>query len=172
MKRWLVVLFLAALLPAFVSCRRGDGRAARPVRSVGIEAVEGIDLHGLAGADLTLLVRNGSRMRLALYDADLELCLNDTPVAGMRLAQEVFVPRRSVQRVVLRWDFRLDDPLTLYALSRRLGRGEAAGVTVNLRAAGRSGPAPVHIRRDGVPLSDFLRIFGIDTDELKNYLNE
>lgn len=169
MKGRLAVLLCAALALCFVSCRRAAERSGRDIR---VEAVEDIVLHGLAGADLTLLVRNGSRVGISLREAELDLCLEGRPVAGMRLGDEVFVPRRSVQRIVLRWEFRLDDPLALYALSRRLGRGETTGVTVNLRAVGRGGPAAINIRRDGVPLSDFLRIFGVKPDELRNYLNE
>ncbi len=81
------------------------------------------------------------------------------------------MPRRTTQSVTTRWKFRIDNPLALYALSRKLRQDDFTEVEVGFRIRGRGGPAAVNIREERMPLPDFLRIFGADTADLKTYLN-
>lgn len=170
-KRLSTLLFTAfALLFAlsFSSCRRAVEKARRNIR---IEGVERIDRHALSGIDLTVRVQNGSRYKLVLHEAAVDIWYAGSLVGGVRLREGVEVPRHTTQSVTTRWKLRVDDPLALYALSRKLRRGDFSEIEVGFHVKGRGGPAAVNIREDRMPLSDFLRIFGADTDDLKTYLD-
>lgn len=161
-----LVVLLSAL--GFSSCRRAAETARRNIR---IEAVERIDRHALSGMDLTLRVRNASRYKLLLREAALDVWYAGSCVGSVQLREGVEVPRRTTQSVTMRWKFRIDDPFALYALSRKLRKDDLSGVEVGFRVKGRGGPAAVNIREERMPLSDFLRIFGIGIDDVKTYLN-
>lgn len=162
-----VVVLLSALgLP---SCRRAAEKARRNIR---IEAVEQIDRHALSGMDLTVRVHNGSRYKLLLSQAELEVWYAGSCIGSVQLREGVAIPRRTTQSVTLRWKFRIDDPFGLYALARKLRRDDLSQVEVGFRVKGRGGPAAVNIRKERMPLSDFLRIFGIGIDDIKTYMNE
>lgn len=150
------------------SCRGAVEKARRNIR---IEAVEEVVPHALSGVDLTVRVHNGSRYRLLLREASVEVWFADARVGRILLREGVEVPRRTTRSVTTRWKFRIDDPLALYALSRKWRKEELADVEVGFSIKGRGGPAPINIRAERMPLSDFLRNFGLDVDDLKSFMN-
>lgn len=164
----LFALFALFFALSISSCRRAVEKARRNIQ---IEAVEQVDRHALSGMDVTVRVRNDSRYKLKLREAVLQLWYAGSRVGSVQLREGIEVPRRTTQNVVTRWKFRIEDPLALYALSRKLRRDDLSDIEVGFRIEGRGGPAAVNIRRERMPLTDFLCIFGAEIDELKTYLN-
>lgn len=164
---WVGVLLAGVLCGAMTSCRRAVERAGERIR---VEGIDRIQLHGLSGADLTLRVRNDNRFGIQLQEASLELWYGGAYVGTISLREGAEVPRRSLGLVVTRWRFRVADPLALYALSRRVAGCRPDGIEVSFRVKGRGGPASVNIREERMPLSDFLRIFGLTCEKLNQYL--
>ena len=162
------MLLAVVLCGAMTSCRRAAERAGDRIR---IESVEQVRLHGLSGADLTLRIRNDNRFGIQLREAGLDLWYADAYVGSISLREGVEVPRRSVESVVTRWRFRVEDPLALYALSRRVTRCQPEEIEVSFRLKGHGGAAAVHIREERMPLSEFLRIFGLTCEQLNQYLD-
>lgn len=162
----LTLLAAVSLLP---SCRSAVEKTAAKIR---IEAVEQIDRHALSGVDLTLRVNNGSGYKLVLRDASLTLWFAGACVGDVTLREGVEVPRRTTQSVMTRWRLRINDPIALFALSSRLGAGDLSQVCVSYEVHGRGGPAKVNISQEMIPLSDFLRIFGLTIEEVKTYFSE
>lgn len=162
----LIALLLAATLPT-VSCRRAVERAREKIR---IEAVEPVRRMGFSGAELIVLVENGTRYRLSLREARFDLFYAGRRVVTFLLHGEVEVPRRTTERVVTRWKMNVSDPLAYLALSGRLRAGDISRVAVSCEIVGRGGPARVNISHEMMPLSDFLNIFGLKFQDLKNYL--
>lgn len=161
---WLVALVALALLPG---CRRAAEKASRKIR---IEAVEAVERHALSGIDLTLRVQNGTRYKLVLREASLGLWYNGTKAGEVILRGAVEMPRRTTASIETRWKFRIEDPVALYLIVRRIRAGDVASVGVSYEAKGRGGPARMHISQPMMPLSDFLRTFGLTMDELQTYL--
>ena len=119
-KRLLLLgLLLAATLP-LGSCSRAVERARERIR---LEAVESVRRLGFSGAEAVVRVRNGSRSRLVLREADLEFFLGGRPVLSARLHRQVEVPRRTTERVVTRWRLQILDPMALPVLTGRLRAG-------------------------------------------------
>ena len=167
MKRNLLLLCLlcAALLSG--SCRRAAERAAQKIR---IEAVESITPKGLTSAEAVLRIANGTRYKLLLQEAQFTLCYQSSRVLTLRLYDGFEVPKRSVASVPTRWRIRIEDPLALLLVGRDVRAGEAANLFVSYTLAGRGGPASGNRTEEMVPLSDFLRTFGVTLEEIKNYL--
>ena len=125
---------------------------------------------GFSGAEAVVRVRNDSRSRLVLREADLEFFLGGRPVLSARLHRQVEVPRRTTERVVTRWRLQILDPMALPVLTGRLRAGEIGQVAVSCRIRGRGGPVRVNISQEMMPLSDFLNIFGLTLQDVQNYL--
>lgn len=167
LKRILLIgLLLAATLP-MASCRRAAEKAREKIR---IEAVESVQRMGFSGAEAVVHVKNGTRYRLALQEARFDIFYSDRRVVTFRLHEAVEVPRRTTGRVVTRWKMSVPDPLAYLALSGRLRAGDISRVAVSCEIVGRGGPARVNISHEMMPLSDFLNIFGLKFQDLKNYL--
>ena len=77
------------------------------------------------------------------------------------------LPRRSEASLGTRWRLQASDPLTLLLVGRRLQSGQTAEATVTWHARGRYGLASANLSQERVPLSDFLRNFGLSVDDLK-----
>ena len=166
-KRLLLLgLLLAATLP-LGSCGRAVERARERIR---LEAVESVRRLGFSGAEAVVRVRNDSRSRLVLSEADLEFFLGGRPVLSARLPRPVEVPPPPPQRVVTRWRLPILHPLALPRLTRRLRAGELGPGAVSCRLRGRRGPVRVNISQEMMPLSDFLNIFGLTLQDVQNYL--
>lgn len=166
-RRIFAFLLCIVLCAGTTSCRR---RAERIREKIRIEAVERAGLRGLTGLEVVLRVRNDTGCKLRLDEASFDLYLGTSFVAGIVLTEPVGVGRHMAESVATQWRLRISDPLAAYALVRRIGRGDLAAVTVSYAAVGRGGPMTVNILREKVPLSEFLNTFGVDSDELKNYI--
>ena len=162
------IILLLLLCAGMTSCRRAVEKARERIR---IEAVERAESHGLTGLDLVLRVRNDTGYKLRLEHAALDLFCGAARVAAVELREPVEVPRRTTDSYVTGWRVRVSDPFALYALLRRIRQGDLAELTVSYAVEGRGGLASVNISREKVPLSEFLNTFGLDSQDLKNYLN-
>ena len=148
-------LWCAALLLVAVAASSCSGAVERVRRNIRFEGVESVALHGLSGVDLTLRAVNDT-------GRTLRRCL-----ASARLVDEVVLPRRSEASLGTRWRLQASDPLTLLLVGRRLQSGQTAEATVTWHARGRYGLASANLSQERVPLSDFLRNFGLSVDDLK-----
>lgn len=159
------LIVLMALSAA--SCRKAVERARENIRFEGIERIE---RQGLTGAEAVLRVRNDTGHKLVLDDARLDLFYGDSRAVSIRLRERVEVEKHTAGSVATQWQLKISDPLALYVLVRKVQAGDVAQVHVSYGAEGRGGPVPVKISRDGVPLSEFLNIFGLTMQDVKNYL--
>lgn len=167
MKKYLLILLLAAAVLPMSSCRRAVEKARRNIR---FEAVERVTRQGLTGAEVVVRVTNDTGYKLVLDDARIDIFYDGGRVGTILLREGVEVPRRTSGSVTTRWQLKISDPLALYVLAKKVRAGDISQVTVSYAVEGRGGPAPVKISREGVPLSEFLNIFGITLQDVKNYL--
>lgn len=163
------LLLLLVFCGGMTSCRRTVEKAREKIR---VEEVERIELHGLAGLDIVLRVRNDSGYKLSVEHASLDVFYGTTYVAGVMLREPVEVLRRTTESVTTRWRLRISDPLAAYALVGRIRRDDISAIAVSFAVEGRGGPAPVNISRERMPLSEFLNTFDLDSKQLKNYFQE
>lgn len=166
-------LLLWALLSAAVlplgSCRRAVEKARRNIR---IEAVEKVERRGLSGAEAVVRVVNDTGYKLVLEQAQLDIFYAGNLVTSIQLRGRVEVPRRTTGSFSTLWRLRTPDPMALYVLKKKVQQGEIAQVGVSFSVEGRGGPAPVKISQEMMPLSEFLNIFGLSLQDVKNYLEE
>lgn len=167
MRRVLLLSVMSALALMCGSCRKAVERAREKIR---IEAVESVGQRGLTGIDATVRVANGTRHRLLLESARLDLYYDGTRAGSVMLCDAVEVPKRTTASVRTQWRVRIADPLASYALARRVRRGDLSPVRVSYAIDGRGGPVPVHVAEEMVPLSQFLSNFGLTVEDLKNWL--
>ena len=142
------------------------GAAGRPRRNIRFEGVESVEVHGLSSLELSLRATNDTRRNLRLREADFGLYWGGNCVARVVLMEEVTLPRRTTGCIATRWRVRVDDPLTFYVAARRIGRGDVDRATVSWHVRGRYGVASANLSQEKVPLSDFLRNFGLSVDDL------
>lgn len=159
------VLFAAAL--SATSCRKAVEKARRNIRFEGIEKIE---RQGLTGAELVLRVRNDTGHKLVLDEARMDVFYGDSRAAVLLLRERAEVERHATQSVTTRWQLKIADPLALYALVRKADAGDLSQVRVSYAVSGRGGPVPVNISREMVPLSEFLNIFGLTSQDVIDYL--
>lgn len=158
MLRRLHILVLLAAVASFGGCGR------YPVREVRIEAEESA-VYGTAGADVTLRVANQGGRALLFGGAELRLAYKGGEVLRATLRDTVAAAPRSERTVRTRWRLRVPDRAALYAVQRKLQRAETQGMTVafvlEVRVDGR-------MKKIGrrMPLSDFLNIFGLRSEDL------
>lgn len=169
MKKLLYILLLSAVALSLGSCRRAVEKARRNIR---VEAVEKIERQGLTGAEVVLRVRNDTGYKLVLDNARLDIYYGRSRVGDISLREGVEVARHTAGSVSTLWRIRISDPLALYVLAKKIERNDLSEVAVSFSVEGRGGPAPVKISREMVPLSEFLNIFGLTMQDLKNYLKE
>lgn len=163
------ILLLLVLCVGMTSCRRTVEKAREKIR---IEEIERVELHGLAGLDVVLRVRNDTGYKLSVEHASLDIFYGTARVAGVVLREPVEVQRRTTESVATQWRLRISDPLAAYALVGRIRRDDLSAVAVSFAVEGRGGPAPVNISRERMPLSEFLNTFDLDSKQLKTYFQE
>lgn len=164
----LYLLLLAAVLPA-ASCRRAVEKAVDKIR---IEAVEKFERKGMGGAEAVVRVKNGTGYKLLLERAQVDVFYAGTRVMDIRLHGRIEVPRRTTVSVASLWRVRTTDPMGYYVMEKKIREGDISQVAVSIAAEGRGGPAPVKISQEMVSLSEFLNIFGLSLQDVKNYLEE
>ena len=170
MRKWLYCILLTAMVLPMVSCRRAVEKARRNIR---LEAVEKVDERkGMGGAEAVVRVKNGTGYKLVLERAKV-----DSFYAGSRvmsiilhgLCRGAAPDDRKFHVAVAREDYRPDgllrdgekNPRGRYFAGRRFVCGRGA-----------RGPASVKNSEEMVPLSEFLNIFGLSLQDVKNYLDE
>lgn len=169
MKKIVFYTLLLAVALSSASCRRAAEKVRRNIR---VEAVEKFEMRGLTGVDLTLRVMNNTGYKLALDEAKLDIYYGESCVGNIILREGVEVPRRTTLSVPTRWQVRISDPLALYVLSKKAQEGDLSQIGISLTATGQGGPKKVNISREKMPVSEFLNIFGLSPDDLKNYLKK
>ena len=168
MKRTLYLTCLLLTALTLGSCRRAMQNAIRKIR---IEAVEEITPKGLTSAEAVVRIANGTSHRLELEQAEFVLHHRSTGVIAFELREGFTVDRHTTVRVPTRWRIRLLDPLSILLLGRDFYNGDPSQITVSYHVEGRGGPIRVDRSREQVPLSDFLRTFGVTMEDLKHYVN-
>lgn len=169
MKKILFYTLLLAVALTAGSCRRAAEKARQNIR---VESVEKFERRGTAGFDLTLRVMNDTGYKLALNAARLELYFGDSPVGEVILREGVEVPRRTMASVGMKWQLKISDPLALFALTRKFQSGDLSQMFVSFDIDGKGGPKKLKISRKMIPLPEFLNIFGVSTQNIKDYLKE
>lgn len=168
MRRTLYLLLLTTLLLTGGGCRRMAQRAAQKIH---IEGIEQLRPQGLSAAEVVFRVTNGTGYKLQLNDAQFDVYYKGAPFLTIRLAERVEVPKRTTASIPTRWRIRIADPLTLLLVGRDWMQREVSQLTVDYTLEGRGGPVPVKRQRKGVPLSEFLRTFGVSLDAINSFIH-
>lgn len=169
MKKYLYLLLAVASLLPLASCSKRVEKLQQQVRLEGIESVR---LEGLTTLCLDLRVVNDSPYKLQLSDAEAHLYYRDYKIASMLLTEVVEVAKRSGSATYpTHWRVEVGNPMTLLPLLGKVREGDVSECWVQLEIEGRGGPVPINLSRQKMPLSDFLRTFGVQTEDLKNFLN-
>ena len=168
MKRVLSYLVVLLVLLTCGACRRAAERAAGKIR---IEAVEQILPKGLSSAEAVLRIANGTSHRLQVEQAEFVLHYKSTKALTIRLQEPFEVGRRTVERIPTRWRIQAGDPLAMLLLGRELLQGDPSQIFVSYSFGGRGGPARINLGEQTVPLSEFLRIFGVTLEDIKLHFN-
>ncbi|MEG0789018.1 MAG: hypothetical protein RSB23_02075 [Alistipes sp.] len=164
--RKLIVLFVVMMTAVSLSsCQKAIEKARRNIR---VEAVEQVEVHALSGVDITLRVMNNTGHRLSLHTAELKLFYDSNYVGNAVLREAVEVPKRATTSITTRWKVKISDPIALYLMSKKINQGDISLLAVSFDLTGKGGPAPITISQQMIPLSDFLRIFGVSIEEVKN----
>ena len=158
MRKWLYCILLTAMVLPMVSCRRAVEKARRNIR---LEAVEKVERKGMGGAEAVVRVKNGTGYKLVLERAKVDLFYAGSRVMSIILHGRVEVPRRTTGSFTSLWRVRTTDPMAYYVMVKKIREVE-----------GRGGPASVKNSEEMVPLSEFLNIFGLSLQDVKNYLDE
>lgn len=167
MKKLLLFLsVLAATLP-LDSCQRAVEKAAKKIR---VEAVEKIERQGVSDVRVTARIANGTIHRLVLKSATADIYYGTAPAASLVLKDKVVLESSMTQSVTTDWQVKVADLLVLYTLVRKVAADDISQVFVSVTADGRGGPVSITIERERIPLSEILDNFGLNLQDLKNYL--
>ena len=162
------ILLLWVVLP-LGSCRRMAEKAQRNIR---LEAVEKARRQGLSGAEIVLRIKNGTGHKLKLEKASLTVYYAGGVVTKVALREPAEAPRRATASVTTLWRIRTSDPMALHVMTKKIREDDISKIGVSFAIEGRGGPARVKISREMMPLSEFLNIFGLSLNDVKNYLEE
>jgi len=166
-KRVLWSVGIVLLVLTLPSCRRTAERLREKIR---LEAIESVRRQGLSGAEIVARVANDTRYELQLERATADIFYGTSRVSRITLCEGVQLGPRTTASVTTRWRVRIDDLLALYALVRRVQRDDLSEAFISFSVEGRGGPVPVEFTRERMPLSEFMRIFDLELQEVKNYL--
>ncbi len=167
MRKFFKILVCAVLVLSFTSCRKAVERNVEKVKFLGIEDVR---MTGLPGMEISAGIENGTRHKLVLDAAAIELYYDGAALASAELMERVEVEGNTIASVKLPWRLQIGNPLAALVALGRVREGDISAVTVNFSAEGRGGPAPVNISHKNMPLSEFLNIFGITTEDVNDLL--
>lgn len=160
----LLVLFALSL----GSC---SGTVQKMRRKVKLEGIEDVRPTSLSSVRIDFRIMNQTAYNLHLKDAVAHLYYRDNCIGTMRLKERVEVPKRTASEVFpTDWAVEIGNPLSLIPILGKVRSGDLSELWVDLELEGRGGPVPVNLSREKMPLSDFLRTFGVDTDNMMNFL--
>lgn len=158
------ILLLTAALVALPSCMRSL------VREVHVESLS-IETHGLSGVDATVRMSNAADRELRFESIEGTLFYDRGEVLCVTLHAPVAVAPHWAGDVRLRCRMRVPDRAALYAVRRKLARGEMQRMRVSLSMRIGVGTAVKKIVRRS-SLSDFLDTFGVESADLLNDFGE
>ena len=93
-------------------------------------------------------------------------------VTKVALREPAEAPRRATASVTTLWRIRTSDPMALHVMTKKIREDDISKIGVSFAIEGRGGPARIKISREMMPLSEFLNIFGLSLNDVKNYLEE
>lgn len=168
MKKYCALLLLLVSVLSLSSC---SNRIERLQRQVRLEGIESVHLPNYQTLQMDLRVLNDSPHKLVLKGAEAHLYYKDYRLVTMRLNESVEAPKRSGSAVYpTYWDVEVGNLLSVLALLGKVRQGDLSDCSVDLMLEGRGGPVPINLSREKMPLSEFLRIFGLDSEDLTNLL--
>ena len=115
---------------------------------------------------------DGTGYKLVLERAKVDLFYAGSRVMSIILHGRVEVPRRTTGSFTSLWRVRTTDPMAYYVMVKKIREDDISQVAVSFAVEGRGGPASVKNSEEMVPLSEFLNIFGLSLQDVKNYLDE
>ncbi len=140
-------------------------------RKVKLEGIEDVRPTSLSSVRIDFRIMNQTAYNLHLKDAVAHLYYRDNCIGTMRLKERVEVPKRTASELFTTdWAVEVGNPLSLLPILGKVRSGDLSELWVDLELEGRGGPVPVNLSREKMPLSDFLRTFGVDTDNMMNFL--
>ncbi|WP_295938273.1 hypothetical protein [uncultured Alistipes sp.] len=169
MKKIIVYALILLTALSLSSCRKAVEKARQNIRFEGIEKVE---RQGLTGVEIVARVMNNTGHKLVLETALLDVYYAGGRVASVILREPVEVQRRTHESFSSLWRIKISDPLAIYVMARKFQQNDISQIGVSFSVEGRGGPAPVRFSQEMMPLSEFLNIFGLSLQDVKNYLKE
>jgi len=163
-KKVLLSISLVLLALTLGSCQRMAENAARKVR---IEAVEEFWLRGLTGAEMVLRIANDTRHKIELDQVELTLHYKESPAIALRLHESIEIGKRTTESIATRWKLKAE-ALAMMLLARDIRNDDPSQIRVAFHVEGHAGAVRFNIDQEKMPLTDFLSIFGITWQELKN----
>lgn len=168
MKKYLPLLLAALCVLSLSSC----SDTVRKMRSkVKLQGIEDVRPTSLSSVQIDFRIMNKTAYNLHLKDAVAELYYLDNCIGTMRLKERVEVPKRTESEVFETfWAVEIGNPLSLLPVLGKVRQGDLSDFWVHLDLEGRGGPVPVSLSKGKVPLTDFLRTMGVDTNNLLSFL--
>lgn len=168
MKYRVLVVLLIAFSLGLGSCSKTVNKMRQKVALQGIEDVRVVSL---SAVQIDFRIQNETAYNLHLKDAVAHLYYRDEVIGTMTLRDRVEVPHKTKSEVFpTMWNVDLGNPLKLLPILGKVRNGDLSELWVNLELEGRGGPVPVNLSRQKMPLSDFLRTFGVDATNFTNFL--
>ncbi len=163
-KNVLLSISLILLALTFGSCRRMTEEAVRKIR---IEAVEEFRLRGLTNAEMVLRIANGTRHKIKLNQVELTIHYKESPAITLQLHEGIEINKRTTESIATRWKLKAEG-LALMLIARDIRNDDPSQIQVSFRIGGHAGLVHIDITQEKMTLSDFLSIFGITWQELKD----
>lgn len=137
------------------------GSCGRLGAGVEVLQAEAPVMHGSAGCDLNLTVRNTGGWRYAVREATVSLYYKGVHVGDAALRGKVVLRAHGTYPLSSRWKLRTDDPAALHLLIERLARGETDDMEADLSARVGAGMGGRKISTGRIPVREILRIFAV-----------
>ncbi len=129
-------------------------------KKVKIVEVANVDMRGLSGVDIGIVVENDTRYTFTLEAANATLVENNNKLVTMQLFSPVVINKKSVDVVSTRWKFKDVNAMVMLSLGNRFLQGDDAdNMFVNMSATVSCGPIKREISRNNIPISEILANF-------------
>ncbi|MDR0510395.1 MAG: hypothetical protein LBH06_04815 [Rikenellaceae bacterium] len=170
MKRSLLLSAVACVALVATSCCNGSG-------DVSLVEIKDVDLGDLSHLELKAAIDNGRCQNINVKRGSLALYDSKSKILEITLTESVRIPRNSTSEVTFPIAVRLENPLALITLPRKLRRADNT-LNVTGEIAGRMGLLCKKKRVEAMPLNEFLREIGAEgfgsgesRNDLLNLLN-
>ncbi|MBQ4278969.1 MAG: hypothetical protein IJC16_03315 [Rikenellaceae bacterium] len=154
---------LIAVCALFASCiKAGD---------VQVLGIEGVSVQSLSRTDIALQVENRSSHKLTLREGRLRVNVKGSPFAEVMLREPVLVGKRSQGTVNVPLQVRMTNPLMM--LSMMAGPpADPSQITLSGELSLKGGCLKKKFRVEEMTLSDFIRTFGGNEQQLVKFLQQ